>query len=286
MPLPLIAMGIGAAIGGGVGSYGHDNWGWSKDAIWQGAGIGTAGGAAMGGTAAGGAAVGSGTPSAIGASAAHSSAAPAAAGLFGTGVTGSQALGYGILGASALSAFAGGSSGGFAPQEKISLTKPGEELYQGLQDKTAEKKAQVESGDITNLARSYIPGMLKSEGTSNRAAQANLTGRLGSLSDTKKKTGGVQGGSTSKLALAKAGARVDALRAPGEWMGTNIKEQYSNVQGMQQNLMNLEQQAPMLTAQASLARESNKLMNRSSQGSAYANVARMGGMMTIMNKVS
>ena len=38
----------GAAIGAGVGSYGHDNWGWSKDAIWQGAAVGGAGGYMVG----------------------------------------------------------------------------------------------------------------------------------------------------------------------------------------------------------------------------------------------
>jgi hypothetical protein len=201
------------------------------------------------------------------------------------GMSGSTAMQYGILGASALSAFSGGQAGGFAPQEKIELTGPGKELYKGLRDVTEEKRKNVEAGDITNLARNYIPGMLKKEGAASRKGEMALTGRLGSSGDTKSKVGTTQGGSTSKQALAKAGARVDALSAPGEWMGTNIKEEYSNVLGGERNLMNLEQQAPMLTAQASIARNSAELANRSSQGSAYANLARMGGMMSIMNKV-
>ena len=49
MGLPLIL--AGAALGGGLGSYGHDNWGWSKDAIWQGAAAGGIGGYAVGAAA-------------------------------------------------------------------------------------------------------------------------------------------------------------------------------------------------------------------------------------------
>jgi hypothetical protein len=206
-----------------------------------------------------------------------------------TGASTSGGLGMmemGMLGMGAYSAFSGGSSSGFAPQEKINLTPAGEQLYSGLQSKTAQKKREVSSGDIGNLARNYIPGMLKTEGKQNRAGQMALTGRLASQGDTKGRVGSTTGGSTAKTALAKAGARTDALRAPGEWIGTNIKEQYQNVMGGQRNLMNLEQQAPTLTADASIARNSAQLANRASQGSAYANLARMGGMMTIMSKIS
>ena len=292
----------GAAIGAGVGSYGHDNYGWSKDAIWQGAAVGAGAGygagamAGAGGTAGAGTAVAGtggmaatptmGTLATSGVGFGGVAGTGAAATAAGTGITAGQMAGYGMLGASALSTFAGGSSSGQAPSEKINLTGPGEDLYSNLQKTTENKRKSVESGDIGNLASQYIPGMLKSEGQANRAGQMALTGRLGSLGDKNKKRGQVQGGSTAKQALAKSGARVDGLRAPGEWIGANIKEQYGNVQGMQGNLMNLEQQSPRLNYQANLARNSADLANRSSQGSAYANLARMGGMMTVMNKTT
>jgi hypothetical protein len=86
--------------------------------------------------------------------------------------------------------------------------------------------------------------------------------------------------------MAKGGQRVNDLRAAGEWMGSNIRGEYVNALGQQKNLMNLEQQAPVLSAQATFARNSADLAAQSNQGAAFGNLARMGGMMTIMSRVN
>ena len=109
---------VGAGVGAGVGSYGHDNWGWSKDAIWQGAAVGGAGGYAMG---AGGAAT-TGGASMGAAPAQAASAAGTGAAQFGSANWAAQ--GAGMVGGGG-SAYGTGVVAGYGPSAMAGVGQAG-----------------------------------------------------------------------------------------------------------------------------------------------------------------
>lgn len=276
MPLPLIAMGIGAAIGGGIGSYGHDNWGWKKDAIWQGAAVGGAGGYAAGGMGANTA----GLSTVAGEATQAGGAIGAVGGGGGSLVAGSgwsNALMLGQAGMGLASAF---SSSGQTPQQKVELSKAGEKLQsKTLKPAIKDQYNKAISGDARDKAFGAISNLKSQEGTRQRASMGVLQKTQASMSNTLPNDRGdaAMGGAMIKGQMADAGERMDGLFAPTSALNAFTKEGLMNSVAQIQNMQNRENVVGQFNYQGNLAAWNANQMAASNKGAAIGQTAMMIG---------
>jgi len=272
-------MGVGAAIGGGVGSYGHDNWGWSKDAIWQGAAVGGVGGYAVGGMAPNSA----GLSTVAGeATQAGGTIAPAIGGGGGGGslVAGSgwsNALMLGSAGMGLASAF---SSSGQTPESKVQLSAAGEELQsKTLKPAIKEQDNKAISGDARGKAFGAISNLKSQEGTRQRASMGVLQKAQASMYNTLPNDRGdaAVGGAILKGQMADAGERMDGLFAPTSALNAFTKEGLMNSVAQIQNMQNRENVVGQFNYQGNLAAWNANQMAASNKGAAIGQAAMMVG---------
>jgi hypothetical protein len=303
----------GAALGAGVGSYGHDNWGWSKDAIWQGALVGGAGGYAAGGLAGAGAAgagtagstaIGSGG-SAIG-SITAGGAMPASMALPGASTVGAgagmvapaAASGGGLmsalttplvpglsftspmmLGAAGLSAASASSAQGPAFQDKIKLTEEGKVLQKEYLGSAKERLDKAKAGDVTDRAFQDISNLKTAEGKRKRVTSRVIDTALATIDNQPRESRGtpVAGGSMVKAGLLEAGERMEGLFAPSSILNSYRKEELINASRQIQNLSNIDNQVGAFNYSSSLAKWSANQQLSAEKGAAYGGIASMFG---------
>ena len=307
-----IAVGIGAGGGALVGSYGHDNWGWNKDAIWQGGLAGGAGGYAVGGGFGGAGAAGgqAGTQAAVqgGAQASNLAAAgglegiagsaqvanwmaPAASGTPGffstagsaltkpliAGQAWSNPLMLGTAGMGLASAF---SSSGQAPQQKVELSKEGKKLQsETLKPAIKEQYEEAISGDARDKAFGAISNLKTQEGTRARASMGVLQKAQAQMYNQQPNDRGdaAMGGAMLKGQMADAGERMDGLFAPTSALNAFTKEGLMNSVAQIQNMQNRENVVGQFNYQGNLAAWNANQMAASNKGAAIGQAAMMVG---------
>lgn len=303
MPLPLLAMAIGGGIGAGIGSYGHDNWGWSKDAIWQGAGIGAAGGYGVG------AAAGAGAPAAMqtassagslkGAAAVGSqwatvptTQAGAGAAMFG-GTTGSglmaglttplipgiAASNPLLLGAAGLTLASATSSKGSSFQDKIELSTEGKALQGEYMTAAKSKMGKAKAGDVRDKAFGDIAALKKAEDVRYKKSQGTINtiqARIGNEPKTGRGMSAV-GGSFVKAQIADAGERMTGLFAPTSTLNNYRREELMNATSAVMNMSNIDNQTAMFSYGGQLAKWNANQQLSSQKGAAIGSVAAMAG---------
>ncbi len=281
----------GAAIGAGVGSYGHDNWGWSKDAIWQGAAVG-AGGGYLAGAAATPAATGAGSMAYGGAGAATAkgvaAAGPVAAGAGAktassfltkpliSGVAGSNPL---MLGAAGLTLASGFGSQGSAFQDKIELTKEGKVLEKDWIESSKKRLTKAKKGDVSDRAFQDISIAKTAEGVRARKAEGainTIQATVGNQPDIQRGTMTVGGGFV-KAQLADTGERMTGLFAPTSILNNYRKEELINSIKNMQNINNLENQTASFNYGSSLAKWGANQAVASEKGAAIGSTLAMFG---------
>ena len=293
----------GAAIGAGVGSYGHDNWGWSKDAIWQGALIGGAGGYAVG--AAGGAGAGAGAGAKVGAGGAGAVApgtgtlatpfaSQATAGLMPANMAGGGGLMAGLtsplvpgmastsplmLGAAGLTLAGGLSSRGSSFQDKIELSKEGKALQKQSLGVAKTQFAKAQKGDVSDKAFQDISNLKTAEGLRQRRTQGSINTIQATVANAPR-TGrgtGTIGGSFVKAQLADVGERMTGLFAPTSALNSFRKEELINASKQIQNLSNIDNQTAAFSYGSSLAKWGAQQTLAAEKGAAIGSVARQIG---------
>ena len=285
---------VGVGTGALVGSYGHDNWGWSKDAIWQGAAIGGVGGAAVGGMGGAGAAAGGsagGAAQAMGGSMslAGSSTSAFAAGGGGTGLMAglskpliagqawSNPLMLGTAGMGLASAF---SSSGQTPQQKVQLSAAGKELQDNtLYPAIKSQHQKALAGNANDKAFGAISNLKTQEGTRQRASQGILAKAQASMGNQKPEDrgGAVMGGAMLKSQMADAGERMDGLFAPTSVLNGFTKEGLMNSVAQIQNMQNRENVVGQYNYQGNLANWNANQVASANKGAAIGQVAMMVG---------
>jgi hypothetical protein len=296
-----IAVGIGAGGGALVGSYGHDNWGWSKDSIWQGALVGGAGGAAVGGMGAGaGAGAGLGAPGTAGTTAAKSALLSGEAGALGISGGGGGAMSGGgmmaglskpliagqawsnplMLGAAGMGLASAFSSSGQTPQQKVELSSAGKKL----QSETLKPaiKAQYEkaiAGNAGDKAFGAISNLKTQEGTRARASSSVLRKAQAQIYNVKPndRGGAAMGGAMIKGQMADAGERMDGLFAPTSALNAFTKEGLMNSVAQIQNMQNRENVVGQFNYQGNLAAWNANQMAATNKGAAIGQTAMMMG---------
>ena len=290
----------GAAIGAGVGSYGHDNWGWSKDAIWQGALVGGAGGALAGG--AGGAGAGAGAGSTVGgtgtlAGASVPAGATAVPGGFGFGA-GAAAGGGGLLagltsplvpgaaftsplalGAAGLTLAGGLSSRGSSFQDKIELSKEGKALQEQSLGVAKKQLTKAQAGDVSDKAFQDISNLKTAEGLRQRRTQGSINTIQATVANAPRsgRGTGTIGGSFVKAQLADVGERMTGLFAPESALNSFRKEELINASKQIQNLSNIDNQTAAFSYGSSLAKWGAQQTLSAEKGAAIGSVARQIG---------
>ena len=293
----------GAAIGAGVGSYGHDNWGWSKDAIWQGALVGAGGGALAGGAGGAGAAgAGAGTGAGAGGTAAVGTAGSSLAGppvaLANAGVAGSAAGSGGLLagltsplvpgasftsplmlGAAGLTLAGGLSSRGSSFQDKLELSKEGKALQKQSLGVAKKQLTKAQAGDVGDKAFQDISNLKTAEGLRQRRTQGSINTIQATVANAPK-TGrgtGTIGGSFVKAQLADVGERMTGLFAPTSALNNFRKEELINASKQIQNLSNIDNQTAAFSYGSSLAKWGAQQTLAAEKGAAIGSVARQIG---------
>ena len=286
------AMALAGGIGAGVGSYGHDNWGWSKDAIWQGAAVGAGGytaGAAMTGAAAPAVAGTTGTTGAV-----TAGATTGAQGMSGSAhyLAGKAATGGGMnmanammLGSAGLGLASGMTSKGSSFQDKIDLSKEGKELQSKYETSAKDRMAKANKGDVTDKAFQDISNLKVSEGRRNRQSQGAISSAMATVGNAKKDARGIStiGGGFAKATLADAGQRMSGLFAPTSTLNNYRKEELMNATKQIQNLHNIDNQTAKFDYSSQLASWGANQQLAAQKGSTIGNAAQMMGMMQVNN---
>ena len=296
----------GAAIGAGVGSYGHDNWGWSKDAIWQGALVGGAGGYAAGGMAgagaAGGATAGAGAgggATALGSGAGTYGTAGSAAALGTTGAAGNfGAAAFGtagaggismsnamMLGQGAMGLMSGTSSQGSSFQDKMELTSEGKGLQKSYLAAGKERMSRAKAGNVSDIAFQDISNLKTAEGLRDRSVNRTMNtaqARIGNR-ETETLGGGALGGGYAKGLLANAGERMEGLFAPNSTLHNFRREELMNATKQIQNLNNLDNQTAMFNYSSSLSKWGANQQLATEKGQAIGQAAMNVGGMALTN---
>jgi hypothetical protein len=280
---------VGGAAGAGIGSYGHDNWGWNKDAIWQGAAAGGAGGYGIGSMSAGGAgSAASGAGAQTGnmsqlASAGSAWMAPSAGSYAAAGaptVAGagwSNALTLGQAGMGLMSAF---SSSGQTPQTKVELSKSGKKLEEEtLIPAIKSQYAKAIAGDADDKAFGAISNLKSQEATRARASTSVLAKAQGAMANTRTgdRGGMAMGGAMLKTQIADAGERMDGLFAPTSALNSFTKEGLMNSVAQIQNLQNRKNNVGQFNYQGNLAAWGANQMAASNKGAAIGGAAMLIG---------
>lgn len=189
-------------------------------------------------------------------------AAAAGAGGVGLGTLGlGAATGLGLLGA-----FSGSSSGGVGPSAKIELTPGGKELEKSLFESI---KADVLP---KNMAADIIGKAFKSFGTQQRAVRQGASAIAG-----RGATEGVSGraitavtGDIAEQAGIRAGGQAELFEAEqGQARG-----HLANLQ----NFMNLQNQTPVLRAQAQFASQEQQQLQGARRGAAIGLIPQLAGL--------
>lgn len=256
---------IGAGIGAGVGALSGGG-----DKIWQGALMGAGGGALVGGlggigAGAGGAGGGGGLGSMLFGSGAGGKAT---VGLLGAGGQFGlpQAMSTMGMGMGLAQAFGGGSASGYAPSAAITLTPAGKKLQKSLFETV--KKQYGEGLLPPNLASIYIGRIKREGGERQRIARGMLTGAAAKR---------VRTGRGTAAAISETGQRIEDLVAPTKWREGMKEEEKRNALINLINIMNIEQQTPLLRAQSQLMRSGFGQMRGAMQGQALGDVAQYLG---------
>lgn len=287
----------GAAIGAGVGSYGHDNWGWSKDAIWQGALVGTAGGYVAGGAAGPAVAGTSGSsfaqtaasvesawlgPTAM--SATSSVVGPAAGGGIMSALTTPLIPGMAftnplMLGAAGLTLAGGLSSRGSSFQDKIELSKEGKQLQKEYLASAKSQMAKAKKGDVSDKAFQDISALKTAEGIRQRRTQGTINTALATAANVPKegRGKGVVGGALVKAQVVDVGERMTGLFAPTSTLNSYRKEALLNASRQIQNLSNIDNQTAAFSYGSSLAKWGAQQTLSAQRGAAIGSVAGMIG---------
>lgn len=185
----------------------------------------------------------------------------------GSAVSGSTAFGLskaGLLTAGGAGLFgalgSGGSSTGFAPSAKITLTPAGKELEKGLFESI--------KGDLfpENLASRYIGKAKRTEGKRRRASQ-QVFNRAAGRDVT---TGGVGSALIEEHASRLRGG-TEGIRTSGEARRTFASNRLTDLQ----NFMNLQTQTPVLRAGADLVSAEQEQRRGAQQGAALGNIAQL-----------
>ncbi len=294
MPLPLLAMAIGGGLGAAVGSYGYDNWGWSKNAIWMG-GLAGAGAGYLAAPGAGAVAVG---PGASAATTAVASSAPGITGAVAPAAAKTAVASKGLgawmttplikgaaftnplmLGAAGLSLASAFSSQGSAFQEKISLTKEGKELQKTYQSAAKTRMDKAKKGDVSDRAFQDISTAKTAEGIRFRETQGainTIQATVGNVPKAKRGTMSVGGGFV-KAQLADTGERMTGLFAPTSILNNYRKEELINATKEIQNLRNIDNQTAVFNYGSSLAKwGANQAMSREKGGAIGSTLAMFG----------
>ena len=274
----------GATLGAGVGSYGHDNWGWSKDAISQGAAVGAGGGYMAGGAGAAGTATSRlmGPPVSLAGPGAVSNAG-GIAGLSGaltkplvSGVAGSNPLMLGAAGLTMASAF---SSQGSAYQDKIELSKEGKQLQKDYLSAAKTKMNKAKAGNVTDKAFQDISNAKSAEGYRYRVTQGAINtvqATAGNAPKSKRGTAMIGGGFV-KAQLADTAERMTGLFAPTSILNNYRKEELLNATKAIQNLSNIDNQTAVFNYGSSLSKWGANQAVATEKGAALGSVARMFG---------
>ncbi len=185
----------------------------------------------------------------------------------GSSVSGSTAFGLskaGLLTAGGAGVFgalgAGGSSTGFAPTTKITLTPAGKKLEKGLFESI--------KGDLfpENLASRYIGKAKRTEGKRRRASERVFNKAAGS----EVTTGGVGSAIIEEQASRLRGG-TEGIRQGGEARTNFAKNRLTDLQ----NFMNLQTQTPVLRAQADLISSEQEQLRGAQQGASLGNIAQL-----------
>jgi len=291
----------GAAIGAGVSSYGHDNWGWNKDAIWQGALVGGAGGYAASGMAGGGVGTtGVGAKTATGAktigtfNTATPFAQQAAQGLMPANMAGGGGLMAGLtqplipgmaftspmmLGAAGLTLAGGMSSRGSSFQDPISLSPEGKKLQKEYFATAKKQMTKAKAGDVSEKAFQDISRLKTAEGIRQRATQGTINVVQARAANIPKEQRGVGvvGGAFVKGQLADVGERMTGLFAPTSTLNVYRKEGLMNAAKQIQNIRNIENQTASLNYASSLAKWGAGQALGAQKGATIGSVATMMG---------
>jgi hypothetical protein len=283
MPLPLIAMGIGAAVGAGVGSMGKDHWGWGDDAIWQGAALGATAGYGVG--AAGPTATGTGAKVG-GAGLANAATTPSRAMLGASldatlkgagGANWGNALMLGQAGLGLAQAF---SSQGQAPSQKIKLSKQGEAFQkETLLPAVKEQYARAISGNVSDKAFGAISTAKTQESVRQRGSQSILAKAQAEMGNRKDidRGGAAMGGGMVKALIADAGERMSGLFAPTSILNNFRKQELMNSVNQIQNVQNRENVVGQFNYSGNLAAWNANQAASAQKGAALGQVAQMYG---------
>ena len=291
----------GAALGAGVGSYGHDNWGWNKDAIWQGALVGGAGGYMAGASASAAPA----TSSITGSTAATKTTMGgvglegAKVGVSGLPIAGTQTGAGGslggfltkplvpglafsnplMLGAAGLALASGGAGQGSSFQDKISLSPEGEALQKEYFKTAKGQMEKAKAGNVSDKAFQDISNLKSAEGLRSRTTQGSINTVQANIGNQPKDSRGrgVVGGQFVKAQLADAGERMTGLFAPTSTLNLYRKEELLNATKNIQNLSNIDNQTAAFSYASSLSKWNASQVLSSQKGAAIGSVAAMMG---------
>lgn len=272
-----IATGVGVGGGALVGSYGHDNWGWSKDAIWQGAAVGGVGGYAVGAGAAGaGAGAASGGTSAGTASGGAFSAAGAIPGGAAAGGGGGMSMGTTLmLGQAGMGLASAFSSSGQRPTKRVKLSAQGKELESTLRTAVKGQYDKAIGGDARDKAFGAISAQRTQEGTRQRASMGTLQKAQAAMYNTRPndRGGAAMGGAMLKGQLADTGTRMEGLFAETSILNSYTKEGLMNSVSQIQNWQNRENVVAQFTSQSNLADWNAANVSSAQRGAAIGGAA-------------
>ena len=292
---------VGTGVGAAVGSYGHDNWGWSKDAIWQGAAVGaTAGYLAPAGGAGANTAPTLGAPGKASMDLAGKAIVQEGAkqgvtqgakqGLMGTltGSMGNTGISPMMLGAAGLTlaSASGGSSAGSSFQDNISYSNEGKELSKDLHTATVDRWTKAKDGDVSAKIFQEISNQKTAEALRHKTTTGSINTALARVGN-EPKTGrgmGTVGGQFVKAQMADVGERMTGLFGPTSTLNGAFKEELVNAARMLQNESNLENQTAQLGYGSSLAKWGAQQQLASNKGAAIGSVASMVGGAALMHQ--
>lgn len=283
----------GAALGAGIGSYGKDNWGWSSDAIWQGA-LAVGGGAAMYGAAGAGAGAGAGTgagPGGLGKLAAEGSkwmgttagVGTAGPGTFAAGSAGGFSMASManplLLGAAGLGLASAYGTQGSAFAQKIKLSKEGKALQKDYQRSVKTRMAKAKKGDVDDLIFQEMSALRKAEGTRKRITQGTINVGQAFVGNRPKEQrgGGVVSGQFVKAQVADLGESMAGEFAPTSLLNNTYKEELINATKHVSNLYNEENQTAMYNFSSGIAKWQANESLASRKGAALGGVVAMLG---------
>jgi len=248
MPLPLLAMAVGAGIGAGVGQLTGGN---TKSTL-TGAGIGAAAGFGFGGGF-GGTTAGTG-------SGAGFVGPPSAAANVGTSLGGQLAAGGKLLtkpiipglsftsplflGAAGLSLAAGGSTTGAQPQDKPALSERAKQLKSQWVKAIQGDVSKAKAGDVDRKAAGSINRLKVAEGLRTRATTGNIQAEQATAGNVRpdQRGGAAIGGRTVKAELGELSERMEGLFAPTSVLNAFRKEDLINAAKQLGNITNVENQ--------------------------------------------